>query len=42
MNGFWWVLIGLVPVVAVIGCGVLRVCWWIGRVAAGELEDDNT
>ena len=42
MNWFWWVLVALVPVVALVGFTALLFCQWVARVAAGEYEDDET
>jgi len=42
MNWFWWVLVALVPVVALVCAAALVVCWMVARVAAGEFEDDGT
>ena len=42
MNWFWWVLVALVPVVALVGAAALLFCEWVARVAAGEYEDEET
>ena len=42
MNWFWWVLVALVPVVALVGFTTLLFCEWVAGVAAGEYEDDET
>ena len=42
MPWFWWVLVALVPVVALVGFTALLFCEWVARVAAGEFEDEET
>ena len=38
MNWFWWVLVALVPVVALVGFTTLLFCEWVARGRGGRIR----